>query len=117
MREYSGSCHCQAVTFTFTGPEIDRGLNCNCSICRRKGAMMSAFTIAPDEINIVVEDDALSTYQFASKVARHHFCNRCGIYTFHETVRKPGHFRVNLGCVKGVDTNRLDNDMFDGASL
>ena len=53
MKTYRGSCHCGAIRFAFKGPEkIENGLRCNCSICRRKGALMSGFTIAPDEIEI-----------------------------------------------------------------
>lgn len=78
---------------------------------------MSAFTIAPDEMKIEAKDGALSTYQFGTKVAKHYFCNKCGIYTFHETLRLPGHFRVNIGCLDGVDALALPTDTFDGASL
>lgn len=117
MPSYQGSCHCGAIRFTFRGPEIDRGLRCNCSLCRRKGALMSAFVVAPEEIEIVAEPGALATYGFGSKVAKHHFCSRCGIYPFHQTLRKPGYYRINLGCVEGLDPTSLPFDLFDGASL
>src|SRR5664279_196475 len=104
MKEYKGSCHCGAIRFTFLGPEaIDGGLRCNCSICRRKGAAMTRFSVAPDEISIEVKDDSLATYEFGSRVAKHHFCRKCGIYPFHQTMRKPGHYRVNIGCIDGID--------------
>ena len=117
MKTYSGNCHCGNITFTFSQETIDRGLRCNCSICRRKGALMSPFTLAPDEIDIQVKNDALGLYQFGAKVAKHFFCKNCGIYPFHETMRKPGHYRVNLGCIDEVDTFALDFDVFDGKSL
>jgi hypothetical protein len=115
--KYSGSCHCGAINFNFEQAKIASGLRCNCSICRRKGAIMSAFTLAPDEIKIVSKGGALTTYEFGACVAKHHFCNECGIYTFHQTMIKPGHYRVNLGCVDDVDTAGLPIDVFDGASL
>jgi len=114
---YQGSCHCGAVRFEFEGPEITSGLKCNCSICRRKGATMSPFMLAPEDIQISDAEKTLSTYEFGSKVAKHHFCSRCGIYTFHQTVRKPGHYRVNIGCLEGVDSTNVPFDVFDGASL
>ena len=117
MTEYIGSCHCGSVSFKFTGPAIEKGVRCNCSICRRKGAIMSAFTIAPEEIKIDVKENALATYEFGSRVAKHHFCKKCGIYPFHQTLRKPGHYRVNVGCVDGVDSLSLPVDVFDGASI
>ena len=115
--KYSGSCHCGSIQFTFNHDEITSGLKCNCSICIRKGATMSAFTLSPQEIHIDIKDNSMSTYQFGSCVAKHHFCNNCGIYTFHQTMRKPGHYRVNIGCIEGLDSTNLPFDVFDGASL
>ncbi len=118
MKEYKGSCHCGAIHFVFKGPDsIDAGLRCNCSICRRKGATMSGFTVAPDEIDIEIQDDALATYEFGSGVAKHHFCRKCGIYTFHQTMRKPGHYRINTGCIDGIDSSSLPYTVFDGAAI
>jgi hypothetical protein len=117
MKTYKGSCHCGGIRFTFTGPEIARGLRCNCSICRRKGAVMTEFTVAPDEIIIEAKDGCLTTYQFGNRVAKHQFCNICGIYTFHQTARKPDHYRINIGCIDDVDSLSLPFDIFDGASL
>ncbi len=78
---------------------------------------MSSEIIDPDKLKMEVEEGALGLYQFGLKTAKHYFCNRCGIYTFHETARKPGHFRVNLGCLDEVDTFSLESDLFDGKHL
>jgi hypothetical protein len=86
-------------------------------MCKRKGAVMSEFTLAPEEVEIVTKDDALALYQFDTKVAKHYFCRHCGIYPFHMTFRKPGHYRVNLGCIDEVDTDALEVDLFDGKNI
>jgi hypothetical protein len=117
LRHYSGSCHCGAIKYSFDSREIVAGLRCNCSICRRKGALMSTFTIAPEQLNIRAEQDFLGSYQFGSNVAKHYFCKRCGIYTFHETRRKPGYYRFNLGCIDGLDVFTLASEIVDGAAL
>ena len=78
---------------------------------------MSDFTLAPDEINIEEQNDSLGLYQFDTKVAKHYFCKTCGIYPFHETMRKPGNYRVNLGCIDEIDSNYLKVDIFDGKSM
>jgi hypothetical protein len=117
LNSYTGSCHCGAVRFSYTGEEITKGLRCNCSICSRKGAMMSIETIAPENLKIESDEDALGLYQFGLKTAKHFFCKRCGIYTFHETARRPGYYRVNLGCLDDVDTFSLDAEVFDGKHL
>ncbi len=115
--KHVGSCHCGSVKFEFDHDEIVSGLRCNCSICIRKGAIMTAFTLLADELQIDIKNDSLSTYEFGNCVAKHHFCKNCGIYTFHQTMRKPGHYRVNIGCLDGIDSTNLPFDVFDGASL
>ena len=117
MQQYTGSCHCGAVSFSFSGPHLDHGLRCNCSICRRKGALMTPFTLAPEALEVSAHDEALAIYEFGSRVAKHYFCRHCGIYTFHETMRQPGHFRANIGCLDGIDSYSLPVEVFDGASL
>lgn len=118
MKDYNGNCHCGSITFSFKHEDtIDKGVRCNCSICKRKGAVMSEFTLSPDELDIKVEGDNLGLYQFDSKIAEHFFCKNCGIYPFHVTMRKPGHYRVNLGCVDDVDTFNLEVSIFDGKSI
>ena len=117
MTNYHGSCHCGAIRFSFESEPITKGIRCNCSICARKGAMMTPFVIAPDKFVINAEEGALGLYQFGTKTAKHYFCTRCGIYPFHETSRIPDHFRVNLGCIDGVDPFSLDADVFDGKHL
>lgn len=114
---YQGSCHCGAVKFSYDGEEITRGLRCNCSICSRKGAMMSPEMIPEQNLKIQAAEGALSLYQFGAKTAKHFFCRHCGIYPFHETARKAGHYRVNLGCIDELDTGAFEVDVFDGKHL
>lgn len=116
-RHYRGSCHCGAIRFSFEGEEIRSGLRCNCTLCARKGAMMTPEAIPPERFVIEAQEGMLGVYQFGAKTARHYFCKRCGIYPFHETARRPGHFRANLGCVEGVDPFVLDAQVFDGRHL
>ncbi len=115
-KSYSGSCHCGSVKFSFSGEPVTKGLRCNCSICSRKGAMMLSYVIPESELKIDSKEH-LGLYQFGEKTAKHYFCKNCGIYTFHETARAAGHYRVNLGCLDEVDTFALEFDVFDGKHL
>lgn len=117
MTHYQGSCHCGAVRFSFESEPIEKGVRCNCSICSRKGALMSPTPIAPGDFHIDAQEGALGLYQFGTKTARHYFCKHCGIYPFHTTSRIPDHYRANLGCVDGIDTFALPFDVFDGKHL
>lgn len=117
MPHYEGRCHCGAVKFSFDSEPIESGLRCNCSICVRKGAVMSTEVIAEEELTVDVENDALGLYQFGDKTAKHYFCKQCGIYPFHETARFPGKLRVNLGCIDSLDPLDMEVAVFDGKHL
>ncbi|NYE63213.1 hypothetical protein FHW58_004441 [Duganella sp. 1224] len=112
---YHGSCHCGAVQFEVRAALTPAG-RCNCSLCRRKGALMSPLFPAAD-LRIVKGTDALTLYQFNTHVARHYFCKHCGIYPFHQTRKDPLMWRVNIGCLDGVDPYAFDAGVNDGASL
>lgn len=114
-QHYSGSCHCGAVKFEVR-TALAPATRCNCSLCRRRGALMSpAFHV--DDLRIVEGEAALSLYQFNSRVARHFFCKVCGVYPFHQTRKDAQAWRVNLGCLDGVDSYALEHTLEDGASL
>ncbi|MEX3845346.1 MULTISPECIES: GFA family protein [unclassified Paraburkholderia] len=112
---WKGSCHCGAVKFEVHTP-IEPAGRCNCSLCRRKGALMSP-PFEGRELTILAGEDALTLYQFNTRVAKHFFCRHCGIYPFHQTRRDPARWRVNLGCLEGVDVYALEPSVADGASL
>lgn len=117
MKTYSGSCHCGAVRFTFRAPEITSAMQCDCSICIRKTAYLTPFKVAPEDMEITADDGSLKTYQFGTRTARHHFCGTCGIHTFVEPRLSPGTWRINLGCVDGLDALHLPAEVFDGKNL
>jgi hypothetical protein len=110
-----GSCHCGAVKFEVRTAVVP-ATRCNCSLCRRKGALMSPM-VAADELKILCGEDTLTLYQFNTRVAKHYFCKHCGIYPFHQTRKDPLLWRVNIGCLDGVDPYALDAAVADGASL
>ena len=115
--QYNGSCHCGAVRFSYQGDEITSGLRCTCSICSRKGAMMSPEAISVDALKIEANAEDLGLYQFDTKVAKHYFCRRCGIYTHNEMASRPGYCRVNLGCIDDLDSSAFEVTVFDGKNL
>lgn len=78
---------------------------------------MSEFVVAAADLHISDPEQQTATYTFGSHVAKHHFCRRCGVYPFHETMRKPGYYRINLGCLDGIEPSNLPFELFDGALL
>jgi hypothetical protein len=77
---------------------------------------MSTRYYGPGEIQIHGLE-TLSAYRFGDRMVNHYFCQTCGVYPFHDATPKPGHYRVNLGCVDGVDAWALDLTVIDGRSF
>jgi hypothetical protein len=114
-RLHQGRCHCGAVRFEVR-TSVAPATRCNCSLCRRRGALMSpAFDASA--LRLLQGDNALSSYQFNTRVARHYFCRHCGVYPFHQTRRDPTTWRVNLGCLDIADPYTLPEQIADGAAL
>ena len=119
MKTLTGKCHCGAVEFEVDlerGIEAEQLRRCNCSLCRRKGAVM-AFA-AKENLRVTKGADNLELYQWNTKIAEHYFCRTCGIYTHHGRRSDPTQFGINLGCVDGVDPLSFESiEVLDGASL
>jgi hypothetical protein len=98
-------------------PPIGSGKRCNCSICVRRGAVMSVPYYRPEDFEELSGKDALAVYRFGDHLVNHYFCRRCGVYPFHEAIAEPGHLRVNLGCIDGLDVLALPVEIIDGASF
>ena len=114
MPIHSGSCHCGAVKFKIES-DITELTTCDCSICVKKNAVMtkvheSAFELQTDE-------SALTEYNWNTNIARHFFCNICGIYTFHRKRAQPDHYGVNVFCLDGFDPTPITVRATEGLSM
>ena len=114
MTTYRGSCHCGAVSFEVR-TTLSPAMRCNCSLCRRKGAVMAS--VEPQDFKLLSGEEQLGLYQFNTNTAKHYFCKVCGIYTFHRPRSNPNIYRVNVGCLDGVDPFALEIGLNDGAKL
>ena len=100
------SCHCKQVEAEINLPNnLEKVLKCNCSICKRKGAIMSM--VKNEDFKITKGEDKLKLYQFHTNVAKHYFCSNCGIYTHHNPRSNPSVTGLNLGCIDGIDVFQL----------
>jgi len=103
LNPLKGACHCGQVKFeVHAQPRNAR--RCDCSICRRKGAIM--LTASKDEFQLVAGADNLTCYQWNTKKAAHYFCKTCGIYT-HNWRRSTPEFGYNSGCLEDFDLSTL----------
>ena len=100
------TCHCKKVEAEINvSDDLVKTLRCNCSICKRKGAVMAM--VKNEDFKISKGEDILKVYQFHTKVAKHYFCSICGIYTHHNPRSNPTMTGFNLGCLDEVDTFQL----------
>lgn len=108
QEKHLASCHCGAVKLELALPNgIEKPRRCDCSICRRKGAIVAS--VALDGIRIVEGANVLRLYQFNTKTAKHYFCSLCGIYTHHQRRSNPNEYGFNIGCLEGVNPFDLDD--------
>lgn len=71
-------CHCGAVRVQVPhAPEDVK--ECNCSICRRTGALLAYY--APKDVRIVPESGATDTYMWGDREIEFHRCKVCGNFT------------------------------------
>ena len=54
-----GSCHCGKIAYRLDA-EPTEAIECNCSICRRKGSVLAAF--APDQFHLETSRDEIAVY-------------------------------------------------------
>lgn len=103
---HRATCHCERVILELELPNgIEEPRHCDCSICRRKGAVVASVPLS--HLRIPSGEEFLSEYQFNTNVARHFFCSVCGIYTHHQRRSNPEEYAFNVGCLEGVNPFKL----------
>ena len=91
MPTYQGSCHCGKVTFEFEG-SLGPVLECNCSICSRKGTIWQATDDA--HLRILSGKDELTLYPFGTRTAKHFFLQALWRKHVQQRTHRPG----QVGC-------------------
>jgi len=99
---HMATCHCGGVKLKLTLPNgIEDSRRCDCSMCRRRGAIMASVHL--ENLEVVQGIELLGVYQFNTLTAKHFFCTKCGIYTHHQRRSNPSQFGYNVGCLEGVN--------------
>ena len=111
-----GSCHCGRIAYSLD-VEPTEAIECNCSICRRRGSVLAAFT--PDRFHLETSRDDIAVYTFGRQVIRHQFCKMCGCAPFAEGTTTDGRamVMVNLRCAEDLDLSMIRITPISGASL
>ena len=114
MTGYEGACHCGGVRFRISH-QPDELTTCDCSLCAMRSAIMAKVPEA--SLEIVSGEDLLTLYEWNSRVAKHYFCRRCGIYVFHRKRAAPDHYGVNARCLADLDPASLLLRATEGANM
>ena len=114
-KTWHGSCHCGQVKFVVT-TVLDKVVQCNCSICRKKGVLHHRIT--PQQFQLLQGQDALQLYQFDTKEAKHWFCRHCGIHPFSNPRAAPDMISINVRCLDDFDLDTAKPEVipFDGSN-
>jgi hypothetical protein len=108
---HRGGCHCGAVAFEVQAPARVTVSDCNCSICRMSGYL---HLIVPQErLRLLRGEEALTTYAFNTRTARHLFCRYCGVKSFYVPRSNPDGYSINLRCLDAATLEHVVIEPFD----
>jgi hypothetical protein len=108
-----GSCHCGKVRIDVPArPEAL--VLCNCSICRRNGALWAFY--ARDELSIEGHPHNTTGYVFGPRTITTFHCSDCGCTTHWEPLKADaGKFGINMRNFDPDELGTLRLRRFDGA--
>jgi hypothetical protein len=97
MVTHTGGCHCGRVRFEVQAPARFEVKDCNCSMCAKAGYLH--LMVPKSQFKLLSGADALTTYEFNTKTAKHLFCSVCGIKAFYVPRSHPDGYSVNARCL------------------
>jgi hypothetical protein len=107
------SCHCGAVRLTMPLPP-DNLTECNCSICRRYGALWAYYS--PQDVKITANQDATDIYMWGDRTLQFHRCKTCGCLTHWSKVDpKSDRMGINARLMDPTTVRSLRIRKLDGA--
>ncbi len=112
---HAGSCHCGRIRYTVEGTP-DSGMECNCSICARKGYVL--WFVPRAQLVLQTPEEDMATYTFNRHAIRHQFCPVCGCSPFGLGAMPDGApiAAINLRCLTELDLAAVPRVFVDGRS-
>jgi hypothetical protein len=112
MQICTGGCHCGRVRIEVEIPDQVTVHQCSCSICQKSGYLH--LIVPAHRFKLLDGEEDLKEYRFHTGVARHLFCDHCGIKSFYVPRSHPDGFSVNLNCLEMPDDIGVTYESFDG---
>jgi hypothetical protein len=112
MRTHTGGCHCGRVRFEVTAPAAMVVDDCDCSMCRKFGFLH--LIVPAERFRLLSGKEALTTYTFNTGVAKHYFCETCGVKSFYVPRSHPDGISVNARCLDEGTVESMTVRPFNG---
>lgn len=74
LRDYKGNCHCGAVKFSVSIPDLKEVECCDCSLCAKKSIMWKL--MPPENFTFIKGENYLTDYAFGKKRLTHKVSNK-----------------------------------------
>ena len=97
MITHRGGCHCGRVRFEIEAPARLQVIDCNCSMCAKSGYLH--LIVPKQRFKLLSGAEALTTYEFNTRTAKHLFCSVCGVKSFYVPRSHPDGYSVNVRCL------------------
>ena len=104
MSEFTGSCHCGAISYTFKGEPL-RQINCHCKNCRKSSGGPYLANIFVSEDNLLIKGSP-KEYQHLADSGNQmtkKFCGNCGAQMFSLGSGRPGIVSIRGGSIDDLE--------------
>jgi hypothetical protein len=108
----AGSCHCGAIRIAVSA--LPQSLiDCNCSICRRNGAVWALYDAGA--VQVAGHPEQTAAYIWGARTIRTIRCNSCGCVTHWEALKPEQSSKIGVnmrnfepGALKGIRIRQFD---------
>lgn len=114
IKTYQGNRHCGRIRFEIDA-DLDHVRVCDCSICRKRGALIHR--LPPEQFRPLTPLEDAALYQWGTHTARDYFCPTCGILPFRGPRTAEDVWGVNVRCLDGVDLDSIPIKRVFGSRL
>jgi hypothetical protein len=112
----TGTCHCGNIQVRVPRAPA-KATMCNCSICRRYGAMWAHYL--PRDVSVSAKSAEPQGYEWGEKSIRFMRCPQCGCVTHYDLIQSQGPddtMCVNIRMFAPEDIGNVRIRRFDGAN-
>ncbi len=111
MEWREGGCHCGRVRFKVKS-DLAQVLECNCSICAKKGYLH--LIVKAEDFLLLQGAEDQTCYRFNTETAKHYFCSHCGVSSYYIPRSHPDGVDVNARCLDDLVLSDLKIAPFNG---